>query len=335
MDPLAVYRIALDAIVSSLSLSVGAVIRAGYDPDDKQGSIDRLTPEITALVRASRRDAYRRAGEMIRAVAQMQGVDNPYVPSQSGYTEDAVRTVLRETLNGPADDAARSAAARLSSHAEDSGRQTVMRTVEDGKRPAEGMDRAYSATDEVPENVTDPEPDDTDTEPDEPDDEPKPAKKAKVDRTSLDYLRGLIEDPQREFREMQAKSWARVLTGAENCAFCVMLASRGPVYSSAESAGRLNAAEALSDADAKGFANTFHFSCDCVVVPVYSYKKWPGRDSWLEAKRIYDAAWEHELALPKDERTDAENFALGALDRYLRRLEKDGGSLGVPDLRAA
>lgn len=331
MNPLSVYRIALDAIVSSLSLAVGAVIRSGYDPSDKQGSIDRLTPEILVLVRAARRDAYLRAGEMIRAVAQMQGVGNPYVPSQSGYAEDAVRTVLRETLNGPADDAAQSAAARLSSHAEDSGRQTVMRTVEDGKAPAEGVDRAYSATDEVPENVTDPEPDETDIAPD---DDPRPSKK-KVDRNSLDYLRGLIEDPQREFREMQAKSWARVLTGAENCPFCVMLASRGPVYSSAETAGRLEASALLGDADAKGFANTVHLGCDCVVVPVYSYKKWPGRDSWLEAKRIYDAAWEHELSLPKDERTDAENFAIGALDKYLRRLAKDGGSLDVPDLRAA
>lgn len=75
--------------------------------------------------------------------------------------------------------------------------------------------------------------------------------------------------------------FARVLTGAENCAFCVMLASRGPVYRSEASAG---------DKTVNGMVESFHPGCDCKIVPVYSKSNYPGRDSWLEADRIYRQA---------------------------------------------
>lgn len=46
--------------------------------------------------------------------------------------------------------------------------------------------------------------------------------------------------------------WARVPRGSTTCRFCLMLASRGYVYESAEKAGRVD---------------QFHTSCDCVIVP--------------------------------------------------------------------
>lgn len=49
--------------------------------------------------------------------------------------------------------------------------------------------------------------------------------------------------------------WARVPTGAETCAFCLMLASRGFVYESEGSAGS---------------RSRFHGDCDCAVVPDWS-----------------------------------------------------------------
>jgi hypothetical protein len=49
--------------------------------------------------------------------------------------------------------------------------------------------------------------------------------------------------------------WARVPTGAETCAFCLMLASRGFVYESEGSAGS---------------RSKFHGDCDCAVVPDWS-----------------------------------------------------------------
>lgn len=50
--------------------------------------------------------------------------------------------------------------------------------------------------------------------------------------------------------------WARVPTGDETCDFCIMLASRGPVYLTAASAG----------AD---FPDHFHANCDCRIVPMW------------------------------------------------------------------
>lgn len=50
-------------------------------------------------------------------------------------------------------------------------------------------------------------------------------------------------------------AWARVPTGAETCAFCLMLASRGFVYESEGSAGS---------------RSRFHGDCDCAVVPDWS-----------------------------------------------------------------
>lgn len=49
--------------------------------------------------------------------------------------------------------------------------------------------------------------------------------------------------------------FARVMTGAENCEFCLMLASRGAVYHTRETAGEFR---------------RFHRGCDCKVVPGFS-----------------------------------------------------------------
>lgn len=73
-----------------------------------------------------------------------------------------------------------------------------------------------------------------------------------VDRLALQYGRSVIHrsavlDPARA-------RVARVPAGAETCAFCLMLASRGPVYHSEESAGR---------------ARRYHGMCDCQPIPVW------------------------------------------------------------------
>ena len=279
MDTLGIYNSALAAAVNHLATAITAVIGASYDPTDARGSIDRMTPEITELVRAARAEAYEAAATAIRAFAAEQGVTAPYVPAMPGYPEAAVRASLRESLMVSRDPSGRTAALRLSQHARDAARQTVMRTVEDGREAAPGVDRAYSALDETPRPVEDM-PRDPEDEKDaptgrrdhlsvvrDPDDEKEvqsddgPRGFPKLDRTSTEYLQGRIEDPMREMVEVHAKSWARVLTGAENCPFCVMLASRGPVYRSADDAGRLDASEMLDDADAGGYVNTYHPNC--------------------------------------------------------------------------
>lgn len=57
--------------------------------------------------------------------------------------------------------------------------------------------------------------------------------------------------------------WARVLTGDENCAFCAMAASRGPVFRSRGMAGA-----------------QWHDGDDCYLVPVVKGKDWQGREEY-------------------------------------------------------
>lgn len=57
-------------------------------------------------------------------------------------------------------------------------------------------------------------------------------------------------------RDPSNPRWARVPRGAKTCAFCSMLASRGWVYVSKESAGG-------------GSGDRFHHDCDCEIVPAF------------------------------------------------------------------
>lgn len=73
--------------------------------------------------------------------------------------------------------------------------------------------------------------------------------------------------------------WARVLSGAESCAFCAMLASRGPVYGSEESAGAVTERSGRYDSRE---AKAYHDNC---VVPGTMVS---GPDSHTGYRRHYE-----------------------------------------------
>lgn len=68
------------------------------------------------------------------------------------------------------------------------------------------------------------------------------------------YGRGVIDE---SVARTPGVYYARVPTGATTCAFCLVMASRGPVYSSRESA-RYRASD----------GGRFHSDCDCEQVPM-------------------------------------------------------------------
>src|SRR5665647_575438 len=70
-------------------------------------------------------------------------------------------------------------------------------------------------------------------------------------------------------RDTKTQGWARV-TGGNPCAFCAMLASRGPAYR-----------EESVDFQA-------HDHCDCGAEPVYMGSEWPGRG------REFQKIWKEE-----------------------------------------
>ncbi|MFR9767063.1 hypothetical protein [Nocardia sp. SC052] len=85
--------------------------------------------------------------------------------------------------------------------------------------------------------------------------------------------------------------WARVLSGAENCAFCAMLASRGPVYRSDKSAltvvgrGRNNRTRGT-----RALGESYHDNCDCEAVLVRRGQDWEGREEFERLERLWMAA---------------------------------------------
>lgn len=99
--------------------------------------------------------------------------------------------------------------------------------------------------------------------------------------------------------DRQATGWARVTSGAA-CAFCRMLASRGPAYR-AERSARFEA----------------HDSCGCTVEPAYA------GDRPSEQALAYRREWEAAQKLAAQQRMDGErvrssaNPALNAYRRYL------------------
>lgn len=89
------------------------------------------------------------------------------------------------------------------------------------------------------------------------------------------------KETKKRLQSGRPRAWARVLTGARSCWFCVMCASRGPVYQSAKSAG-----------DNKGPWNSYHDHCDCKVVPVFDHRNWEGVEQYRQLEKMWrDVTW--------------------------------------------
>lgn len=61
-------------------------------------------------------------------------------------------------------------------------------------------------------------------------------------------------------RDTVRTAFARIPSGTDTCRFCIMLASRGAVYSDAVAAGEMN---------------DFHDNCDCVITPIRKKSDFP------------------------------------------------------------
>lgn len=89
------------------------------------------------------------------------------------------------------------------------------------------------------------------------------------------------KETKKRLQSGRPRAWARVLSGARSCWFCVMCASRGPVYRSAENAG-----------DNKGPWNSYHDHCDCRVVPVFDHRNWEGVEQYRQLEKMWrDVTW--------------------------------------------
>jgi len=143
--------------------------------------------------------------------------------------------------------------------------------------------------------------------------------------------------------ERVVRGWARVATGRETCAWCLMLISRGPRYLGADSAGLDLADQDVVDrwhqsgGDLQAFFSSidehmeqWHPNCDCKVVPVFKVESWPGKaeagaalELWKEAtlqaieEEEDDPDRTHTAGKKKGQRFTRNERALNALRRGL------------------
>lgn len=221
------------------------------------------------------------------------------------YSKDAQRALLEKVAAFPANPAAPAVLAQVSRrvaagavrHARAAGRDVVVDTA------AQGRVRVVSAQKRPRVMVED----NTGS-----DGRPKVI----VEYTSDDRKAG---DGNRDSREKTSKAeldstkpggkvlgWARVLTGAESCAFCAMLASRGPVYSEDtvvttgkprevrprqvhyRNSGATGGHTYVSGSRREG--EKYHDHCDCIAVLVVKGVPWNGEQQYHDLKDLWDDA---------------------------------------------
>ncbi|QHJ86523.1 capsid maturation protease [Mycobacterium phage Mabel] len=137
------------------------------------------------------------------------------------------------------------------------------------------------------------------------------------------------------------KGWARVATGRETCAWCLMLISRGPEYLSSDTAGLHLDTETVVDlwdetgGDlgklrelTKDHIEEWHAGCDCLVVPVFDVENWPGKAAREQALQLWIEAGREADRLIESGKARTTNVNKETLNALRRRLER--GEITVP-----
>lgn len=286
-DLAAAYAQALASIGGAFVEAFTDLLSA-FDLSDR-ASAERLVPAAHRVIQRHRRQAVEAANDYLDASAAPFGA-LAYHPDPESYTVQAVRKLFRENQGATPEQLA--AAARR--HVVMAGRRQVMRSVLDGEFDEfasedqrerhergsvtlEGFDEALAAVNDSADEAL-----------------------RRADAAAEDVAD--VQDAPR----LRPVGWARVLQGRWSCGFCIMLAARGPVYSSADAA-QLVAAEAGKKSREGGFLSrrartelrkknprAFHEHCDCIVVPVFDPDNWSGRAEQQRLARFYRDTVEKE-----------------------------------------
>lgn len=105
------------------------------------------------------------------------------------------------------------------------------------------------------------------------------ARKAGRDAVRDTARLGRVRDAALKRPAGQRVGYARVMTGRETCAFCAMLASRGPVYSEDTATRRKD-------------GGRYHDGCDCIAVLVVEGQPWPGQKEYERLQEQWGTATE-------------------------------------------
>ncbi|WP_237242538.1 hypothetical protein [Rothia nasimurium] len=259
---------------------------------------EESVPMLAALVRKYRRQAAELANQLMAEEAAKVG-GQALIPPVEGYADQAVHEVLTQSRS--VDQVSRS----LERHVRTAARRQVVRAVPTPVVPSASETNPSADEFEVEEdgNFIGEEGGGFET---------RPASKEEARRPAV-YPVG----------------WARVLTGKDNCAFCIVLASRGPVYSSRHHASSTSSKR--WDKEGRQWANSYHDNCDCLVAPVYNSEDWLGKEAFEELQKFYKEVTKGTVASGKTVKEG--NESLQAVNKAIYQLKKDGKDLPLPALR--
>lgn len=286
---------------------------------------------LTPLVWEARKQAWAAAALFLRGQARRHGAAESWIPPRRGYSPDTVRRTIRDVRgNDGTPEGYRRLTQELQSHVLASARRTIadaidtapssvpllegaldsldedlddfspatreaikedIKKVERRSRPAMSLDEAFEKLSERVEEAV--------RTLDEEDLIKERHRKMAVfsdvpDRYRRDRRGNLIVRPF---------AFARVCHPNKNgpCGFCAMLASRGPVYKTSQSAGQR--------------ADKFHRNCFCTVVPVFTSRDWEGKSQHVDFEHVYnDVVRDNDLHGPE---------ARKAMDKYFRQQLKE------------
>ncbi|BBC43834.1 putative capsid maturation protease [Mycobacterium phage GS4E] len=179
--------------------------------------------------------------------------------------------------------------------------------------------------------------------------------KSAVTRTSLAAVREVEMAGRRQIigavkndpAPQIVQGWARVATGRETCAWCLMLIARGAelnhkgnfAYSSAQAAGTNLDDETLLDiyneegwdtrkiierlrTESADNLEEWHTGCDCLAMPVFDVQNWPGRDAALRAQQLWIDASKEATRLIESGEARSKNQNRETINALRRRLER-------------
>jgi hypothetical protein len=146
--------------------------------------------------------------------------------------------------------------------------------------------------------------------------------------------------------ERIVQGWARVATGRETCAWCLMLISRGPEYIDARGAGiNLDNETALDLWEEAGWdpekfrestkdeIEQWHAGCDCLAFPVFDIDNWPGKAAQEQALKLWIDAGKEARRLIDSGEARTNNTNLETQNALRRRLYR--GEISVPSYALA
>ncbi|BDQ19756.1 hypothetical protein RQN9TF_11140 [Rhodococcus qingshengii] len=257
------FRVLMDALLRTMRRQVrNAVVQQGVPVTLEQR--ERLASAMLPAIRRARAQSHTLGAQMLETQAQALEIPTPPVQSVRRYERQAVVTMLEDvtlvsdrssnatvTVDDPGEVAERRPRVSVTVVDPESRRSSrvSVELTEDNRRDPEVVKVIADKVQAVAERHA-----------------RMPSREALTDAVESD-----------DDDDGPKIGWARVLTGAESCGFCAMLASRGPVYKSKKSAS-----------DAGGVdGKAYHDNCDCEVVLVREDQDWVGREEYEALEQLW------------------------------------------------